>query len=278
VITRPRWRISATQWIFGAEDLDATCARLASLGYDGVELAGIPDACDARMVRDVVGRHGLAVTSICGMYPADRDLSSPDPEVRSNAVRYVRQCSELAAQLEAPLVIVVPGAVGRVSPVVDAAEEWELAVVSITAAADAAAELGVKLALEALNRYESYFLRTLEMAARLAGDVDRQNVGLMADLFHMNIEEADMAAEIRRFGELIWHVHMADSNRRPPGLGHTEIAAVILALKDIDYGGSLTMEFMPSMSNPYDAASLDAPEAEKTAGAGQAIEHIRAFV
>jgi len=269
------WKFSATQWIFGAENLETTASRLARLGYDGIELAGDPDAYTADSVRPVLERHGLGLTSICGMYPADRDLSSPDPAVRANGVRYIRRCAELASDLGASIVIVVPGPVGRVTATTNEAEEWELAVLSIGEGADAAADCGVRLVIEALNRYESYFLRTLQNAARLALDIGRPNVGLMADLFHMNIEEADVAEAIRAAGDLVWHVHLADSNRRPPGLGHTDFAGLMQALRDIDYSGSLTMEFMPPTSNPYDTASLDVPEDQKAVDAKQAIDHIR---
>jgi D-psicose/D-tagatose/L-ribulose 3-epimerase len=271
-------QFSATQWIFGSEELEATASRLASLGYDGIELAGDPDTYDAKTVRAVLDRHGLSLTSICGMYPHDRDLSSPDPGVRANGVRYIRRCAQLASELGADIVIVVPGPVGRVTPITTEAEEWELAVLSIGEAADEAAECGVRLAIEALNRYESYFLRSLQNAARLALDIDRRNVGLMADLFHMNIEEADVAGAIRAAGNIVWHVHLADSNRRPPGLGHTDFAGVMAALTEIGYEGALTMEFMPPTSNPYETASLDVPAEQKQADAKMAIDYVRDLI
>jgi D-psicose/D-tagatose/L-ribulose 3-epimerase len=276
--TDQRWTFSATQWIFGAEELDTTATRLARLGYDGIELAGDPDRYNAASVRPVLERHGLSLTSICGMYPPERDLSSPDPTVRANGVRYIRRCAEVASDLGASIVIVVPGSVGRVAPFTDEAEDWELAVLSISEAADQATELGVRLVIEALNRYESYFLRTLENAARLVDDIGRDNVGLMADLFHMNIEDADLPSTLRRFAPLIWHVHLADSNRRPPGLGHTDFAQVVATLKGTAYTGAMTMEFMPPTSNPYDTASLDVPEDQKSADAKQAIDYIRSLI
>ena len=126
-----------------------------------------------------------------------------------------------------------------------------------------------------MNRYETYLVNTLSSAASMAAEVGRPNVGLMADLFHMNIEEGDIPATIRDAAGLVWHVHLADSNRRPPGLGHTDFATAITALKDIRYDGSLTMEFLPSTSSPYEAASLDVGEEAKLADASQAIDYLR---
>lgn len=257
------WPYSATQWIFGNEDVAVTAQRLSNLGYDGIELAGEPSAYRASDVGSVLARHALALTSICGIYTPARDISHPDPSTRASGVRYITSCAELARSLGASVVIVVPTAVGRVAPVATRGEEWSWAVESLRDAADGAAEHDVRLVIESLNRYETYLINTLSVAAQMAREVDRPNVGLMADLFHMNIEEPDISASIRVGGDLVWHVHLADSNRRPPGMGHTDFAAAISALKDIGYHGSLTMEFLPSTSNPYEAASLEVPEEAK---------------
>jgi sugar phosphate isomerase/epimerase len=251
---------------------------LSNLGYDGIELAGEPSTYRASEVGSVLDRHGLVLTSICGIYTPARDISHPDPSTRAAGVRYITGCAELARALGASVVIVVPTAVGRVAPVATPGEEWSWAVESLRAAADGAAQHDVRLVIESLNRYETYLVNTLSVAARMAREVDRPNVGLMADLFHMNIEEPNIAATIRDAGDLVWHVHLADSNRRPPGLGHTDFAAAISALKDTGYQGSLTMEFLPSTSNPYEAASLDVPEDAKMEDARLAISHMRDLV
>jgi sugar phosphate isomerase/epimerase len=223
----------------------------------------------------VVEPRNLSVTSICGIYTPARDLSHPSKEIRQAGVRYVRACAELASALGAAVLIVVPTAVGRIAPEAEAAAERRWAVESIREAAGPAEQVGVRLVIEALNRYESYLINRLEASAQLVADVNRPNVGLMADLFHMNIEEVSLPDAIRSFGDLVWHVHLADSNRRAPGLGHTDFPAVVACLKTIGYRGALTMEFLPPTSNPYLAASLDVPEEEKTADSSQAITFMR---
>jgi D-psicose/D-tagatose/L-ribulose 3-epimerase len=270
--------ISATQWIFGRELLGETARRLADLGYDGIELAGEPDVMTASGVREVVEPLGLAVTSICGIYTPARDLSHPDAAVRRQAVEYVRRCVVLGSELGASVVIVVPTAVGRTAPVADEPAEFQLAVESI---AEAAADLGAggpRLVLEALNRYETYLVPNLARADELREAVGSRDVVLMADLFHMNIEEDDVPGAIRRHGAHIGHVHLADSNRREPGRGHTDFASVLAALDSVGYTGALTMEFLPPTANPYLAASLDVPADLKRDLAASALAHIRAIL
>jgi D-psicose/D-tagatose/L-ribulose 3-epimerase len=269
--------ISVTQWIFGAEPLEETARRLADAGYDGIELSGEPDAITAAGARAIVEPLGLAVSSICGIYTPERDLSHPDPTVRRGAVDYVRRCAELGAELGAAVVIVVPTAVGRTQPLEDERAEWNWAVESIAAAAESIPADGPKIALEALNRYETYLVNTLERADELRRAVGSDRVALMADLFHMNIEEDDVVGAIRTNIAQIAHVHLADSNRREPGRGHTDFAAALAALDDGGYRGALTMEFLPPTANPYIAASLDVDAGVKREAAVSALTHIRSL-
>jgi D-psicose/D-tagatose/L-ribulose 3-epimerase len=268
------WPLSATQWIFGREPLAETAERLRGAGYDGIELSGEPDSLDLAEVRSVLDAYGLTVTSICGLYTPERDIGHPDARVRAGGVDYVKRCVELAHEVGAAVVIVVPTAVGRVAPEASREQELELAAASL---AEAAAGLGgsVELVIEALNRFETYLVNTLEQAAELRALAGSAGVQLMADLFHMNIEEADVAGALREHSAVLAHVHLADSNRRPPGQGHTDFGAVLAALDRSGYDGALTMEFLPATANPYVAASLDVPQDVKSAATHAAIAHVR---
>jgi sugar phosphate isomerase/epimerase len=108
--------------------------------------------------------------------------------------------------------------------------------------------VGAVLILELLNRYETHLLHTLQDAVEVCQAVGSPYVQTMADLFHMSIEEADIPASIEKAGEHIYHVHLADSNRKLPGLGHTDFAA---ALKGIGYDKYMTLECgEPSQNAP----------------------------
>ncbi|MEF3306315.1 sugar phosphate isomerase/epimerase family protein [Paenibacillus sp. GYB003] len=266
---------SATQWIFGNEELETSLRRLARFGYDGVELAGEPAKLDAAAIRERLGEHRLVCTSICGIYTAERDLSHPDPTVRGNAVRYVKDCVDMAETLGASVVIVVPTPVGKGGPVTTRREEWDNAVASLREAGVYAESKRVRLAIEALNRFETYLVNTLDVANRLAEEVGVASVGVMADLFHMNIEERSSSRALRDVAPRLMHVHIADNTREAAGLGQTDFAEVVRTLVEIGYRGNVTMEFLPRVANPYEAAERSGSERLYDEYAKQSIDHIR---
>lgn len=237
-----RFRYSYVISSRSAAEVSGQIHRLASLGYDAVELGAELPLAEASEARDLIGDAGLSVSSICPSFTAERDLSHPDPEVRGNAVRYLRQVADLAAAVGAPLIIVAPTAFLRTRPVASEAEEWSLAVESIRAAGEHAASVDVSLTLECWNRYGTFLLNRLEQAVRLWRETGLPNGGVLADTYHMNIEERSLPEAIRTAGTLINHVHLSDSNRAAPGLGHVDFAQVLRALLDIAYPGYLTFE------------------------------------
>lgn len=269
---------SATQWIFGSEPMETSLRRLSRFGYDGVEPAGEPAKLDVNGLREQLKRHGLSCTSICGIYTAERDLSHPDPVRRREAVRYVKDCVDMAERLGATVVIVVPTPVGKHAPLTSRSEEWDQAVRSLKEAGAYAREKHVRLAIEALNRFETYLVNTLAAARQLAEAVNEPSVGVMADLFHMNIEERNHSEALRGIAPHLAHVHIADNTREAAGLGQTDFAEVFRTLIEIGYGGHITMEFLPRISNPYEAAEKEGAEDLYDAYARQSIDHIRGIV
>lgn len=274
------FKYSATQWIYGAEPLDTSFRRLRRFGYDGIELAGEPALIDLAEVKRLMEAYGLGCTSICGIYTAQRDLSSSDPEVRRHAVEYVKSCVDLAVGVGARVVIVVPSPVGKSAPAAGstAKEEWNNAVASIREAGQHAESQGVKLGLEALNRFETYLVNKLDTAKKLADEIGVRSVGIMADLFHMNIEERNLCRAIRDIAPYLVHVHIADNTREAAGLGSIDFGAVLRTLVEVGYQGPLTMEFLPPLANPYAAATMEADDHsifdEFTR---QSIEHLKAL-
>ncbi|MFB9278505.1 TIM barrel protein [Cohnella cellulosilytica] len=248
------YRYSATQWIYGRESLARSLDRLKKYGYDGIELAGEPRTTDVEEVRRLLRERDMTCTSICGIYSSERDLSSSDRAVRSHAVQYVKDCVDLASETGAPLVIVVPSAVGRARPDSEKEEAWNHAVGSLREAGEYAASQGIELAIEALNRYETDLVNKLETAVRMIEEVGSGHVKLMADLFHMSIEERNVEQSFKRIAPYLVHVHIADNTREAAGMGRTDFGEVVRALRDIAYKGAITMEFLPPSANPYSAA------------------------
>ncbi|MGQ9478239.1 MAG: sugar phosphate isomerase/epimerase family protein [Candidatus Bipolaricaulia bacterium] len=262
-------KYSVSNWIYGEEELVSILAKLRRFGYDGIELMGEPGRYRARQVRRLCAAHDLKVLSIAGIYPwptEERDLSNPEPRVRRQAIDYLRQCCDLAAELGAPLVIVVPSAVGKAVPVGNpqSEEEWEeavkrewnYAVDSLRKAARYAEATGVWLAIEPINRYETFLINTTDAALRFISEVGSKAVKLHLDSFHMNIEESDPAEAIRKAKGLLVNFHVADSNRQAVGRGHIDFKRIIAALYEIDYSGALALEPLPPVPNPYMAVRL----------------------
>jgi sugar phosphate isomerase/epimerase len=234
---------------FQGEDVARSIDRLAHLGYDAVEVEGEPETHDPRRIKKLVEDSGLAVDSVCPNFTAERDLSHPEENVRNAARVYLREVSEFAAELEAPLFIVAPTAYSRVQPIADPHDEWLWAVEGIRAIGEHAASLGVGLTLECWNRYGTFMLNRLDEGARMWRETGLTGGGIMADTFHMNIEERSIPAAIRTFGDLLNHVHLSDSNRLAPGLGHVDFAEVLQALVEVGYAGGMAFELIPSLPN-----------------------------
>jgi sugar phosphate isomerase/epimerase len=281
-------KYSISNWIYGDEPLEATLQRLQRYGYDGVELKGEPEIYHTEEVKALCRKYGLEVLSIAGIYPwptQDRDLASPDTEARKRAVNYLKSCIDLASQVGAPLVVVVPSAVGKVSPAekFQDEEEWvdakqrELghAVQSVREAAEYAQSREIFLAVEPINRYETFLVNTAEEGLSFAEQVNSPAVKMHLDVFHMNIEESDPADAILRCGELLVNFHVADSNRRAVGEGHIDFGVIMRALKEIHYQGPLTLEPLPAVPDPYIAARLKRYEPFRDIYAEQCITRLR---
>ena len=217
--------------------------RLADMGFDGVELPifeADPEAF-ARLGRRLDDM-GLARTAVT-VRGAEDDPISPDASVRAaalEATKRVIDCCEAsgAGLLGGPLY----AAIGEFSGAGPTDEEWQRSVAVMRDAADHAAQVGVRLSLEFLNRFEIYLLNTAADAARFAREVDRDNLGVHYDTFHANLEEKDVAAAIAGCADRLSHVHVSENDRGTPGQGQVRWAETFQALAKAEYDGWLTIE------------------------------------
>ena len=269
----PSFRYSYNLIGFGGEDVAISIERLARLGYAAAEVEGEPETYDPARIKRLTTEAGLGISSICPNFTPERDLSHPDPGVRAGAKEYILQVCEFAARLGSPPVIVAPTAYARTQPLADPRDEWSWAVESITEVGERAASMGVDLSLECWNRYGTHLLNRLEEGARMWRETGLENGGVMADTFHMNVEESSLLGAIRNLGPLLNHVHLADSNRLAPGLGHIEFAEILRTLVDIGYDGYLTFELIPTLPNLLDNRKSSEPSLDDVAR--QAIDHLR---
>ena len=228
-------------------DLPAACRRAAELGFDGVEVFP-PDgqSVDRGELGAQLRECGLSLAAVGtggGWVRHGWTLIASDREDRERALSFVRNVIDLGAEFGAPAII---GSMqGRAGGDVDHAEAKRRLGEAFEALGEHARSRGVPLLYEPLNRYESNLINTLADATAFLGDLSTHNVRLLADLFHMNIEECDLAPALRDAGPAVGHVHFADSNRRAAGLGHTDFGAVVAALRDIGYDGFMSAEVFP---------------------------------
>ena len=261
-------KYSISNWIYADEPLPVTFQRLQKYGYDGVELVGEPQRYDIQEVKALCQEFGLSVLSVLGwsIWPLERDLAHPDSQMRQKALQYAAECVDLAVAVGAPLVVVIPASAGRTSPIGQPdsgkawkeamAREWDYAVESVKAAAAYAEERGVLIAIEPINRYESFLVNNVDQGLRFVQEVGSEVVKLHLDTFHMNIEDKDLVEAVRKAGALLINMHISDSQRGPVGHGHTDFVAIIRALKQINYQGALTMEPLPPIPDAFMAISM----------------------
>jgi sugar phosphate isomerase/epimerase len=244
-------------------DFEANVAKIAALGYDGVELAvRDPKLVEAGELERVVARHGLAVPAIgTGQAWGEEGLSftSAEPAVREAAIARIVSHIPLAERLGA---LVILGLIRGITPSGQTHERsMAFLVEAIGRCAEAADGTAVRFALEPMNRYETDLVHTAAEGLELVERVGSDRFGLLLDTFHMNIEEPDIGAGIRTCGSRIFHFHVADSNRRYPGAGHLDFGAILEALAGTGYDGFVSGEFLPL------------PDADTAAR--RSIEHLR---
>lgn len=229
--------------IVPGDTLEARLATLEALGYDGIQVQ--------RKTRDEIGLDGIK-RALDGsrvqipVFGRGATLLLADEPDRRQAVETVKAGLYEAAELGSVGSIVVPVRQPLMAPPPPPKTllELERAVLveqleEILPVAEAA---GVKLILEPLNRYETHFIQRLGQAAELCRELGSPAVTLMADLFHMNIEEIDLARAIEESADRLAYVHLADSNRYQPGAGHLDFRPPLAALKRVGYDGWLTLE------------------------------------
>ena len=214
-------------------------------GFDSVEIA-IEDAShvDPAFLKAELDKCGLVAGSTCACYGPDRDLRGT-PEAQRAAMDYVRSLLDYMVVLDSPVLIgPVYSAVGRADavPPAEYKQQWKTVVKNLKALCRYAEKRGKVLAMEPLNRFETDFINTCDQALKMVRAVRSPALKLLLDTFHMNIEEKNQAATIRKTGKLLGHFHACGSDRGTPGNDHIDWKSIAEALKDINYQGDVVIE------------------------------------
>lgn len=239
-----------------AGNLDKGITTAAELGFDGLELSvRDPADLDQNRLARLLHRYSLDLVMVAtGQAYLEDGLSFADTNVESwtAAIKRVKAHIDLASRFRAQ--VLIGGIRGRLSPDQTLRRsEYRMAVEAMRECARYAALQGVTLSVEPINRYETNFINTVEEALHWISDIDDTAITVMADTFHMNIEEASFEDALRQAGENLSHVHLVDSNRRAPGLGHIDFRTVLQTLRDLNYVGYLCAEILP-VPDDYTAA------------------------
>ncbi len=217
--------------------------RIKAAGFDGVEVPLFrPAEFAAADIRRGLDENGLECT-ICSVLTGGLNMISDDASVRARTRTHMADCVKSAAEVGAKIIAgPLYSPVGLIPGRRRNAEEWKWAVDCYQELGPALVKNDVTIAIEPLNRFETYFLNIAEDAVKLCEEIDHPNVGILFDTFHANIEEKDIGQAYRTVGKHLKHVHTCENDRGIPGTGHVEWPGVFQALRDLNYDGWLTIE------------------------------------
>src|SRR3954451_16730158 len=262
-------KVSMHNWM-RPEPIETTIKRLGRSGYDGIEISGEPAVFDADEVKRMLDANGVECWGSVTLMTGGRDLVHEDHYVRLASVQYVKDCLSLVASMGGSILTVVPSTVGKVVPMASPEQEWEWCVAGLKEAQAHAESVGVRIGIEPLNRFETYFINRADQAVAMAKDVGG-NCGVALDIFHMNIEEAASRQAIRDTGSYLVDFHVADNNRMPPGQGSIDWEALVGELAGIGYDDYLTVEFVATVDRSPLSQRTEIADASE-AGASQGME------
>jgi D-psicose/D-tagatose/L-ribulose 3-epimerase len=271
-----KFGINTFIWSLNYDDaVEELLPSIKQEGFDGIEIAVFrAQEFPARRIRKATEEQALECNT-CSVLVDGMSLIADDISVRRKTIQHLKDLIAATASVNArilagPLYCPVGFLPGRRRTT----DEWNWAVEGFQSLGDILAQHDVTLAIEPLNRFETFFLNTAADAASLADRINHPNIGILFDTFHANIEEKDIAAGYRTVGRHLKHVHTCENDRGIPGSGHVEWGSVFQALRDLRYDGWLTIESFGFAIGELSAAAAIWRDIE-TSPASIAFEGIR---
>jgi len=235
--------LSTHNWM-RAETIETTLRRGKQFGLESIEISGEPEQYNTAEIRELFKELDIFCWGSVTLTLGERNLAAKDEGQRAATVDYMKSVATMVHELEGQELSVVPATVGKVTPDGTPEEEWQWVVDGLKELYELTESYGIRIALEPLNRFETYFMNRADQALALA-DAVGPNCGVCLDAFHMNIEESDFLGAIRAVGDKLYDFHVADNNRMPPGMGTLDWQAIVDELRGIGYDGGMTLEFVP---------------------------------
>lgn len=233
-------------------DLVGSIIKAKALGYDGVEITvKTPGVLDASLLKDEIDKRGMSIPALgTGQIFLDEGLSFSDPDcnIREAAVCRIKEFINFANSFNSSIILGLVN--GRINDLNDKEESLKRISDCLYNCLEYSGKYNTSFLIESINRYETNIFNEIKDAADFLNrffpvDFDKSRIGILADTFHMNIEEKDMCESLSKYSNLIKHIHFADSNRWPPGYGHTDFKKVMEMLKIIGYKDFISFEMLP---------------------------------
>lgn len=235
--------------------------KAKNLGYNGVELmVREPSKINIDEIKAALGRYDLEVPQVVTgeLFGIDGlSLVHPDPKICKNAMLRTQEVIRFAGNFGDQTIVNIGRLRGRIDwlNVDDQANAQDRFIQAFQEISDYAKDLDVRITIEPCNRYEVDFIHNAQDALAVIKDVNRPNFGVMLDVFHMNIEDASIEQSLKEAKSVLWHIHIADSNRLPPGQGHLDFKSILKAIREIGYDEYLSAEMQP-LPDPDSAARM----------------------
>ncbi|WP_152658392.1 sugar phosphate isomerase/epimerase family protein [Oceanobacillus sp. CFH 90083] len=221
--------------------------KVADLGFDILEVgaAGIVNMSDQELktLKNEAEKYNIRLTAGLGL-PEKYDVSSENEEIRKNGIAFMKKVLD---KLDKANIRKIGGIIYSHWPVdyskpVDKPKTRSIAIKSIRELADYANQYNIMLLMETVNRFEQFLVNDADEAIAFVDAINKDNVKVMLDTFHMNIEEDNIANAIRKTGSKLGHLHIGEANRKVPGKGHISWEEIGSALRDIDFQDDVVME------------------------------------
>ncbi len=230
---------------FSSEQAETLFPKIKEMGFNTVEIAiEDPSLINPEVIKQELKKNNLSVI-ICGAFGASRDLSHDDDTIQKNGLQYIEDCLNIAQQSGASFFAgPMYSAVGK-ARMVSAEQrktEWDRSVKNLRLACKMAADLGLQLAIEPLNRFESDMINSADDALQLIHEIGHPAAMMALDGFHMSIEERDIEQAVLTAGDKLLHVQVSENYRGTPGTGQTNWQALKNGIKKINYTGAVSIE------------------------------------
>jgi D-psicose/D-tagatose/L-ribulose 3-epimerase len=217
--------------------------KIKNIGYDIVELPMFDkDVANAARWGKKLDEMGLLRSATCA-YGPDDNMIAADPKIRRQGIDANKKILDCCAAAGAPVMVGNSlSTLGVFTGTGPTKNEWNWAIDGMREVADHAQKVGVKIGIEALNRFEAYFINCIADGVRFAKELNHPAFGMMYDTFHANIEEKNVVEAIRTAKDHLLHVHISENDRSTPGTGGVRWTETFAALKEIGYDGWLVVE------------------------------------